>query len=90
MLRGAWVDPALGKVRFSDFVEQAFLPTRTGLELTSQARDLSYLRTHILPVFGDRPIASIDYADCQAWVNDLATRRAAATVVRPPRSWAGS
>lgn len=30
-------------MRFSDFVEQAFLPTRIGLELTSQVRDLSYL-----------------------------------------------
>jgi integrase len=80
--RGVWVDPALGKLRFSDFVEEAFLPTRAGLELTSQARDLSYLRTHILPVFGSRPIASIDYTDCQAWVNELGTRRAAATVVK--------
>ena len=82
MHRGTWVDPALGNLRFSDFVEESFLPTRTGLELTSQARDLSYLRTHILPVFGSRPINSIDYADCQAWVNDLASRRAAATVVK--------
>lgn len=80
--RGAWVDPSLGKLRFSDFVVEAFLPTRAGLELTSQARDLSYLRTHILPVFGSRPIASIDYTDCQAWVNELATRRAPATVVK--------
>lgn len=82
MQRGTWRDPDGGRVRFSDFVEQAFLPTRIGLELTSQVRDLSYLRTHILPVFGTRPIASIDYVDCQAWVNDLATRRAAATVVK--------
>lgn len=82
MQRGTWRDPDGGRVRFSDFVEQAFLPTRIGLELTSQVPDLSYLRTHILPVFGTRPIASIDYVDCQAWVNDLATRRAAATVVK--------
>ncbi|HEX2699215.1 MAG TPA: tyrosine-type recombinase/integrase [Acidimicrobiales bacterium] len=80
--KGAWVDPALGRLRFADFVAESFLPTRAGLELTSQARDLSYLRTHILPVFGARPIASIDYTDCQIWVNDLATRRAAATVVK--------
>jgi hypothetical protein len=46
MHRGTWVDPALGKLRFSDFVVETFLPTRAGLELTSQARDLSYLRTH--------------------------------------------
>lgn len=53
-----------------------------GLEATTKARDESYLRTHILPVFGDRPLASIDYSTCQAWVNELTTRKAPATVVK--------
>ena len=53
-----------------------------GLEATTRARDESYLRTHILPVFGSRTLASIDYTTCQAWVNELATRRAPATVVK--------
>ena len=52
------------------------------LELTSRARDESYLRTHILPDFGSFPVANIDYASCQAWVAELSTRRAPATVVK--------
>jgi len=53
-----------------------------GLEPSSRVRDASYLRTHILPVFGDRPLATIGYSDCPAWVNELTTPRAPATVVK--------
>lgn len=80
--RGTWVDPALGRMTFGEFVEQSFLATLNGLEPTSRARDLSYLRAQILPVFGNVPIAAIDYSMCQAWVNELATRRAPATAVK--------
>ncbi|MGH9073707.1 MAG: tyrosine-type recombinase/integrase, partial [Acidimicrobiales bacterium] len=65
-----------------DFVELAFRPTLIALEATSRARDESYLRTHILPVFGATPMASIDHATCPAWASELATRRAPATVVK--------
>lgn len=80
--RGQYVDPRLGSVRFADFVERHYRPTMVHLELTSRARDESYLRTHILPVFGSSPVANIDYASCQAWVAELSTRRAPATVVK--------
>lgn len=40
------------------------------------------MRTHILPVFGDRALATIEYSICQAWVNELTTRKAPATVVK--------
>lgn len=53
-----------------------------GLEPTTRSRDESSLRTHILPVFGDRPLATIDDTACQAWVNELCTRRSPATVVK--------
>ena len=53
-----------------------------GLEPSTRALDESYLRSHILPAFGDRPRATIGYSDCQAWVNELSTRRAPATVVK--------
>jgi integrase len=80
--RGQWIDPALGRTLLRDFVEDVFLPTLNGLEPTSRVRDISYLRTHILPVFGDDPLAAIDWPACQAWVNDLAARRAPATVAK--------
>ena len=55
--RGVWIDPAFGRVTFEAFVEASFRPTRIGLEPTTNSRDESYLRTHILPVFGHLPIA---------------------------------
>lgn len=80
--RGEWIDPNDGKVRLATFVQATFLPTLVGLELTSRARDESYIRTHIIPAFGTSPLASIGYAGCQSWVNELTTRRAPATVVK--------
>lgn len=80
--RGLWIDRRLGELSLRSFVEESFRATLVGLELTSRARDESYLRTHILPAFGDMPIAAIDYTACQAWVNELAGRRAPATVVK--------
>jgi Phage integrase, N-terminal SAM-like domain len=80
--RGRFIDPRLGHARFDEFVEQKFRPTMIDLEPTSRARDDSYLRTHILPVFGRLPISAIDYSACRAWVNELSTRRAPATIVK--------
>ena len=53
-----------------------------GLAATTAARDNSYLRTHVLPTFGTMALGAIDYTACQAWVNALAQRKAAATVVK--------
>ncbi|MDQ4099324.1 MAG: N-terminal phage integrase SAM-like domain-containing protein, partial [Chloroflexota bacterium] len=64
------------------FIEEHYRATMVGLEPSTRVRDESYLRTHILATFGDRTLASIDYTDCQAWVNQLSTRRAPATVVK--------
>lgn len=82
MQRGQWIDQAHGRTPLSDFIDEAFRPTLAGLEATSRARDESYLRTHVLPAFGHLPLAAIEYPLLQAWVNELATRRAPATVVK--------
>ncbi len=81
-LTGTYVAPALGRVTLARFVSDSYGPTMVGLEPSTRVRDESYLRTHILPVFGDMPLAAIDYSACQAWVNELSTRRAPATVVK--------
>lgn len=81
-LSGNYIDPALGRVTFARFVTENYRPTLVGLEPSTRVRDESYLRTHILPVFGGRPLATIDYTSCQTWVNELATRKAPATVVK--------
>ena len=81
-LSGTYLDPARGRVTLGQFVADDYTATMVGLEPSTRARDESYLRTHILPVFGSRSLATIDYSDCQAWVNELSTRRAPATVVK--------
>lgn len=82
LIRDEWCDPRSGRMTVAEFVESHYRRTTTNLEPTTLARDESYLRTHILPVFGAMPLASVDYLSCQAWVNELATRRAPATVVK--------
>jgi integrase len=81
-LTGTYLDPALGRMTLGRFVEEHYRATMVGLEASTRARDESSLRTHILPAFGNRQLVTIDYADCQAWVNELSTRRAPATVVK--------
>jgi integrase len=80
--RGVFVDPAFGRMTLGQYVEEHYRPTMHALELTTKARDDSYLRTHVLPAFGGRPLSSIDHASCQQWVNELAGRRSPATVVK--------
>lgn len=42
------------------------------LRPSSRARDESYLNTHVLPRFGDVPLARIQNSDIRAWIADLA------------------
>ena len=79
-LSGAYLDPALGRITFARFVDEHYRTTMVGLEPGTRVRDESYLRSHILPAFADRPLATIGYSDCQSWINELSTRRAPATV----------
>jgi integrase len=77
--RGTYVDPRLGKTLFSVWADQ-WTGTTVANRITTRTRDKSYLRTHILPVFGDLPLTAIDYLSVRTWVSELSTRRAPATV----------
>jgi integrase len=80
--RGAWTDPALGKVRFSDWLT-AWWATTTNLRPSTRARDEMALRLYALPRFGDMPLAAISQLEVRAWVADLSARSLApATVVK--------
>jgi integrase len=46
-------------------------PSQVHLRPWSRARDESYLNTHVLPRFGDVPLAKIQNADIRAWIADL-------------------
>ena len=68
--RGDWVDHRLGKQTVRDWWAE-WWPTRTDLRPSTQARDEAYYRNHVLPRFGDEPLASLDYTTIGGWVAEL-------------------
>lgn len=80
--RGEWLDRRRAQISVGDFYAEVYRPTMINLDRSTRARDESYWRTHIEPAFRSVPLAAVDYAMCQAWVNELSTRRAPATVVK--------
>lgn len=75
--RGDWVDPALGRMVFSEWASQVE-QTRLNRRPSSRARDHSLLRSLILPELGDRPLASVDPMDIRRWIAGLEERGYAA------------
>ena len=80
-VRGNYVDAARGRVLFEVWADQ-WLKSIVNLRPSTKARDESYLRTHVMPVFGRRPLSSIEQLEVQEWVAELARRRAPATVAK--------
>lgn len=76
--RGAYVDPAAGRRRFGDYAGE--WRTLQVHRATTAAQVDSNLRNHVLPFFGDRPIASIRPSEVQAWVRARSEVLAPATV----------
>ena len=78
LLEGAYIDPTAGQIRFADYAAawqkaQVHRPT-------TEAQVDAHLRNHILPAFGDRPVASIRPSEVQAWVRGRANLLAPSTV----------
>jgi integrase len=69
-LAGAYIDPRAGRIRLGDFTEQA-TPGWVNRRDSTKARDESYLRSLVLPVFADMPIGAIGPFDVQEWVAGL-------------------
>lgn len=67
VLDGEWIDPAGGKIRFREYVEVFWWPSRH-LEVSTKAAYRSYLDRHFLPFFGSIAMASITPSTVQAWV----------------------
>lgn len=68
--RGNWVDPRLGRMTMAEWVKVVD-PTLTGLRTSTRARDESYVRNHVLPEFGQVPLAALDHMAIQRWVAAL-------------------
>lgn len=68
--QGSWVDPRLGRITVAEWLER-WWPTVTNLRPTTRASDEASLRNHVLPVFGDVPLAKLERTRLREWVTDL-------------------
>jgi integrase len=76
---GSYVDPHAGrKITFGTYATEWLSGRAT--ELTTAARDRSYMRTHLLTEWADVPLSRIDHSAVQRWLVRLSAMRAPATV----------
>jgi integrase len=69
--RGQYVDPVLGRTSFADF-SRDWLVTTGHLKPKTREGYESILRTHLLPAFGDQPIAKVRPVDVGQFFSSLA------------------
>lgn len=68
-LRGVWIDPNQGEMRFAELAERWFA-TKIHLRDNTKLHYEHILRKHLLPYFGERPIGTITVLDVQTWLAD--------------------
>ena len=78
VVTGQYVDPNAGKVTVREYAAQ-WQAAQVWRPKTAQ-RVATDLRLHILPLLGDRPIASVRPSDIQGLVKGLSVKLAASTV----------
>jgi integrase len=76
-----YIDPRLGKIRFGELARQR-LDASIDLRDSTKATNGSYMRCHILPRFGDRPIGRLRAAEIQAWVSELSDKGLSPKTIR--------
>ena len=76
--RGLYIDPHAGKVKFADYLPRWVIGRND--EANTTFRDQGIMRNHIVPRWGQIPLAKVDHTSVQAWIADLSSRRSAATV----------
>lgn len=67
VLAGAWRDHSLGEVRFREYVEDDWLPSKH-IEPTTKAAYVSNLTRHFFPFFGRKQLHQITPGLVQDWV----------------------
>lgn len=78
--RGAWVDPALGKVRFDEWAERV-MAGRAHLRESTRVRDVAVFQSLVLPQFGNATLSGIAPDDVRAWVSELTAAGYASSTV---------
>jgi integrase len=84
MARGDYVDPRLARARFGSWAEE-WLATTTHLKPKTRANYEGALRCHVVPVFGEHPIASIQQVDVRRFVAELASAGAGPATIEVAR-----
>ena len=82
--RGDYVDPRLARSLFSDWARE-WLATTAHLKPKTRAGYEADLRVHVLPMFGDRAIGSIQQVDVRRFVADMIASGSAPGTVRNAR-----
>ena len=78
---GSWLDPARSKLRLRDWVT-LWEPSTVNLSPSTKARQDGIVEGHILPRFGDLPLARIENAAVQAWVAEMSAQGLAPSTVK--------
>lgn len=68
--RGEWVDPMLGRCTFAAWVDQ-WAPSLVDLRPATKDRDLRAVRVHLIPYFGDVPLAKITNLMVHRFIADM-------------------
>lgn len=68
--RGDWIDPRLGRRTFSQWADE-YLATIVHLRAVTRGDYERQLRVHILPAFGDWPVAHIEPVDVRRFFAEL-------------------
>jgi integrase len=69
-LTGSYVDPARGKVTVGDVAAQ-HLAAKVNLKATTRARVEGIIAVHVVPRWGQVPVAAVEFGGVQAWVASL-------------------
>lgn len=68
--RGEWIDPALGRCTFSTWAEE-WTATVVDLRPSTRDRDLRAVRVHLVPRFGQIPLARITNPMVRRFIADM-------------------
>jgi hypothetical protein len=80
-LHGSWVDAGRSREIVADWCAK-WRATKVELRRSTQARLDTILAVHVLPEFGNRPLASLGNAEVRAWVARLTAEGKSPTTVR--------
>ena len=81
LARGDWTDPLLGKVTVAEWASQVEA-SRLNRRRSTIARDDSYLRSFVLPTFGEHRLVEVQPIAVQQWVAALNTSGYAPATIR--------